>query len=44
MSLYMIYVGGLRFYVTVTPQGKRIVPRDEAEIIWSTMHSHRGTV
>ncbi|HFQ4934164.1 hypothetical protein [Vibrio navarrensis] len=44
MSLYLIFVGGLRFYVTVTPQGKRIVPRDEAAVIWNAMQAHRVAV
>lgn len=44
MSLYMIYSGGLRFYVAVSPQGKRIVPREEAEVIWHRMHAHKVAV
>lgn len=44
MSLYMIISSGLRLYVAVIPQQKRIVSREEAAKIWNTMQSHRGAV
>lgn len=44
MSLYMIFSCGLRFYVAITPQGKRFVPREEAEAIWHQMHVRKVAV
>jgi hypothetical protein len=41
MSLYLIFMNGVRFWVVTTPQGKRLISRDEAEAIFYRMQAGR---
>lgn len=44
MSLYIVYSGGLRFWIAATPKGKRVVSRDEAAAIFHRVQAHKVAV
>jgi hypothetical protein len=44
MSLYIVFISGIRFWMYTTAEGKRVVSRDEAAAIFHRMQAARVEV